>query len=115
MSTTMQNETVTQERPVESTTAKGAKKQSTTPKLTCNVTGISRYTNEKYLNEKARVLNCTVEEVLSNYVSKSVAKMLREGKTVSEIQTNLGVTYNSPLQNVPEESILRYNGKQKKK
>jgi hypothetical protein len=115
MSTTMQNETVTQERPVQSTTAKGAEKQSATPKLVCNVTGIGRYTNEKYLNEKAQTLSCTVEEFLNNYVSKSVAKMLREGKTVSEIQNNLGVTYNSPLQNVPEESILRYNGKQKKK
>jgi len=115
MSTTMQNETVTQERPVQSTTAKGAKKQTTTPKLVCNVTGITRYTNDKYLNDKAQSIGCTVEEVISNYVSKGVAKLMREGKTVSEIQTILGVTYDSPLQNVPEESILRYNGKQKKK
>ena len=115
MSTTMQNETVTQERPVESTTAKGAKKQSATPKLVCNVTGLTRYTNEKYLNGKALAIGCTVEEVLSNYISKPVAKLMREGKTITEIQTILGVTYNSPLQNVPEESILRYNGKQKKK
>lgn len=93
-----------------------AKRTSTTPKLVCNVTGIGRYTNAQYLENKAKERNCTVGEILDFYVSKPVAKMLREGKTVQEIQTTLGVNYDSPLAApMPVETILNYNGKQKKK
>lgn len=92
-----------------------AKRTSTTPKLVCNVTGIGRYTNAQYLESKAKERNCTVEKILHFYVSKPVAKMLREGKTVEEIQTTLGTNYSSPLLNTSVETILQYNGKQKKK
>lgn len=92
-----------------------AKRTSTTPKLVCNVTGIGRYTNAQYLENKAKERDCTVEVLLNFYVSKPVAKMLREGKTVQEIQTALGISYTSPLQEMPVDTILRYNGKQKKK
>jgi hypothetical protein len=92
-----------------------AKRTSTTPKLVCNVTGIGRYTNAQYLENKAKERNCTIEEILGFYVSKEVAKMLREGKRVKEIQATLSVNYNSPVEHCEPETILRYNGKQKKK
>lgn len=85
-----------------------------TPKLVCNVTGIARYTNAAYLANKARSRGVNVETLLSNYVSRPVAKLLREGKTVTEVQSILGSTYDSPLANTSAEEILRLNGKQKK-
>lgn len=85
-----------------------------TPKLVCNVTGIARYTNAAYLANKARSRGVNVETLLTYYVSRPVAKLLREGKTVSEIQGILGATYNSPLATTSGEEILRLNGKQKK-
>ena len=109
------NATVEQTATVDAVPTK-VKRTSTTPKLVCNVTGIGRYTNAQYLENKAKERNCTVGEILDFYVSKPVAKMLREGKTVQEIQTILGVNYDSPLAApMPVETILNYNGKQKKK
>lgn len=106
-------ETQPKTRSVKAATPEKAKKE-TTPKLVCNVTGIARYTNATYLASKAKARGVNVETLLTYYVSRPVAKLLREGKTVAEIQGILGVTYNSPLANTSGEEILRLNGKQKR-
>ncbi len=46
-------------------------------KLICQVTGKSRATNQNYLNGKASRLGVTVEEIISNYVSKEGLKQLQ--------------------------------------
>lgn len=89
-------------------------KKETTPKLVCNVTGIARYTNATYLANKAKARNTDVKTLLAHYVSRPVSKLLREGKTVSEIQGILGAQYESPIANLSAEEILRMNGKQKR-
>ena len=111
MSTT--TETKPKTHSVKAATPEKAKKE-TTPKLVCNVTGIARYTNATYLANKAKARGVNVETLLTYYVSRPVAKLLREGKTVAEIQGILGATYNSPLANTSGEEILRLNGKQKR-
>lgn len=45
-------------------------------KLTCQVTGKSRATNQNYLAAKAARVGVTVEEILANYVSKEGLKVL---------------------------------------
>jgi hypothetical protein len=86
-----------------------------TPKLVCQVTGVGRYTNAAYLQKKADQRNCTTAEILSHYVSREVAKLLRTGKTIVEIQGILGATYESPIAGVEAATILRFNGKTKSK
>lgn len=85
----------------------------TTPKLVCQVTGVARYTNAAYLQKKAVQRKCSVEEITSHYVSRDVAKLLRGGKTVAEIQGILGVTFDSPIAAIEGTTILRFNGKTK--
>ena len=106
-------ETTPKTRSVKASTPEKAKKE-TTPKLVCNVTGVARYTNATYLANKARARNTSIPALLATYVSRPVAKLLREGKTVAEVQNILGVTYNSPLADTSAEDILKLNGKQKK-
>lgn len=106
-------ETKPETRSVKASTPAKAKKE-TTPKLVCNVTGVARYTNATYLASKAKARNTDVKTLLANYVSRPVAKLLREGKSVTEIQGILGVTYQSPLADQSPEDILRLNGKQKR-
>lgn len=45
-------------------------------KLTCLVTGKARATNQKYLEAKASRLGVTVQDIVSNYVSKEGLKQL---------------------------------------
>ena len=85
-----------------------------TPKLICQVTGVGRYTNAQYLQKKADARKCTVAEILTHYVSRDVAKLLREGKTVTEIKGILGSSFESPIQEMDGKTILRFNGKSKK-
>lgn len=106
-------ETKPETRSVKASTPEKAKKE-TTPKLVCNVTGVARYTNATYLASKAKARNTDVKTLLANYVSRPVSKLLREGKSVTEIQGILGVTYQSPLADQSPEDILRLNGKQKR-
>jgi hypothetical protein len=47
-------------------------------KLTCVITGTTRATNQNYLSAKASRLGVTVEEIISNYVSKTGLKQLSE-------------------------------------
>ena len=77
-----------------------AVKANKTPVLTCIVTGKNRNTNQEYLANKANKAGTTVEEIVSNYVSREVLKNLRKGD----------------LQGLSQEQatrILRLNGKQK--
>jgi len=75
-------------------------KQNKTPVLTCLVTKTNRPTNLEYLQNKASKAGVTVEEIVSNYVSREVLKNLRRGE----------------LQGLTQEQanrIIRLNGKQK--
>lgn len=92
-----------------------------TPKLTCIITGRTRLTNEDYLNNKASGPAGTVKAFMNNYVCKDAMKLLRAGKTVDEVRTELGTDTNLPSEGwtPPEISknalarIMSYNGKQK--
>ena len=55
------------------------------PKLTCQITGNSRVTSEKYLRNKAERIGKSLEWLLENYVSKQVCSQLRKGKNISEL------------------------------
>jgi hypothetical protein len=46
-------------------------------KLICQVTSKARATNQNYLNGKASRLGVTVDEIISNYVSKEGLKQLQ--------------------------------------
>ena len=59
-------------------------------KLTCMITGKSRNTNTAYLDKKAQNAG-SVEAFVENYVSRSAAKLLRQGKTVDQIRAELEV------------------------
>lgn len=77
-------------------------KQNKTPVLTCLVTKSNRPTNLEYLQNKASKAGVTVDEIVSNYVSREVLKNLRRGN----------------LQGLSQEQadrIIRLNGKQKSK
>jgi len=77
-------------------------KQNKTPVLTCLVTKETRTSNLEYLQNKASKAGVTVEEIVSNYVTREVLKNLRTGN----------------LQGLTQEQanrILRLNGKQKSK
>ena len=45
-------------------------------KLTCVITGTARATNQNYLNAKAARLGVSVDQIISNYVSKAGLKQL---------------------------------------
>lgn len=77
-------------------------KQNKTPVLTCLVTKETRTSNLEYLQNKASKAGVTVEEIVSNYVTREVLKNLRKGELqgLSQEQAN---------------RILRLNGKQKSK
>jgi hypothetical protein len=46
-------------------------------KLTCVITGTTRATNQNYLNAKASRVGVSVDEIISNYVSKERLKQLQ--------------------------------------
>jgi len=115
---TAETKTATPKSQVKRKTTQSAQpkvEKTTTPKLVCQVTGVGRYTNAAYLQKKADQRNCTTAEILSHYVSREVAKLLRSGKTIVEIQGILGSTHESPILNVEAATILRFNGKTKSK
>lgn len=49
-----------------------------TPKLVCLITGKQRTTNISYLKEKANKLGVEVSDIVSNYLSKEVQKVLNQ-------------------------------------
>jgi len=52
-------------------------------KLVCQVTGKARATNQNYLNAKAARLGVTVDEIISNYVSKEGLKQLQNDQSIA--------------------------------
>ena len=78
-----------------------------TPVLTCIITGKSRPTNRKYIQQKAQAapgetLDAKVRTFENHYVCKEAVKMSRQGKTVGDIRSALGSTIETPI---PVESI----------
>ena len=83
-------------------------------KLTCLVTGKSRNTNTAYLEKKAQAAG-SVEEFVNNYVSRPAAKLLREGKTVSETRQALSVSGIVPdFTDEQAQKALDINGKRER-
>lgn len=116
MTTTVETNTVAPKSQVKRKTIQSAQPKTAktvTPKLVCQVTGIARYTNAAYLQKKADARSCSVEDITKHYVSREVAKLLRSGKTVAEIQGILGSTFESPIAGMDAAAILRFNGKSK--
>ena len=120
MTNTVETPTVAPKSQVKRKTTQSAQskiqktERTITPKLICQVTGVGRYTNAAYLSKKAEQRSCTTAEILSHYVSRDVAKLLRSGKTVAEIKGILGSSFESPIQDLDSATILRFNGKSKK-
>lgn len=82
-----------------------------TPKLRCIVTGKERLTNKKYLEQKASAINITVEEYLALYISRDALKLLRKGKTVDEVRTELSSTCTDPIDAEVLKKAVSANGK----
>lgn len=86
-----------------------------TPKLTCVLTGQSRTTNMDYLAQKATRHNCTVEDIVKNYISRDAQKLLAKGKTVSEIQEqfkkNFGEKGPRPISEKRKAELIHLNSK----
>ncbi|NBW57876.1 hypothetical protein EBR43_08870 [bacterium] len=85
----------------------GAAKTSrnVTPKLTCIVTGAARLTNAKYIASKP-------EGFVSNYISRAALKLLRQGKSLSEVRTALNVDSSVPTVNDSKlQAAIKINGK----
>lgn len=74
------------------------------PKLTCVISGQSRYTSEKYLKEKADRLGKSVQWLLENYVSKNVCSELRKGVHISKLT-------DSDICDSRLETLVRHNSK----
>jgi hypothetical protein len=79
--------------------------------LTCIVTGKSRPTNSAYLDEKAKVAG-SKERFIDNYICREALTLLKKGKTLSEVRTELNVTESLPI--IPQSTLdeaLQINGK----
>ena len=83
-------------------------------KITCMITGSSRNTNTGYLEKKAANAG-SVEAFVDNYVSRSAAKLLRQGKTVEQIRAELEVpsswSTDNPVTDERAQEALSINGK----
>ena len=79
--------------------------RNVTPKLTCVITGKTRLTNAKYIATKS-------EGFVSNYISRPALKLLRSGKTLTEVRAELGVDSSVPTINDSKlEAAIKINGK----
>jgi hypothetical protein len=87
--------------------------KSTSPKLTCVVTGTTRPTNEKYLQSKADKKGISVKDFVENYAGKQVVKRLRAGQSVEDVRRELNAEVTTPVTDEMVKSILRVNGKSK--
>ena len=56
-------------------------RESTSPQLTCVITGTTRPTNEKYLRSKAEKKGITVNDFVQYYAGKQAVKRLRAGQS----------------------------------
>lgn len=76
-----------------------------TPKLTCIITGASRLTNAKYLASKP-------QGFLTNYISRGALKLLRQGKSLSEVRTALNIDSSVPtVSDSALQNAIKINGK----
>ena len=92
-------------------------KQKQNLRLACMITGKSRNTNTAYLDKKATNAG-SVEAFVENYVSRSAAKLLRQGKTVDQVRTELEVNPQyadaNPVTNDRANEALNINGKRER-
>ena len=89
------------------------KSTEATPKLVCNITGKERATNIKYLESKATRVGISVDELVSNYVSRDALKLLRQGNSVESVRSTLGVTNMPAIASEFAQRLVRFNGKHK--
>ena len=87
--------------------------QSTSPKLTCVITGKTRPSNQKYLAAKAEKRNVSVEQFTQYYACKQAVKRLRAGMPVDQVRQELGADISTPVSEGVVQGILRLNGKTK--
>ena len=88
-------------------------RKSTSPKLTCIITGKVRPTNEKYLAAKAAKRGVDVDQFVQYYASKQAVKRLRAGMSVEDVRKELDAEVTTPVSDGTVKGILRLNGKTK--
>ena len=88
-------------------------RKSTSPKLTCVITGTTRPTNENYLKSKADKKGISVKDFALHYTSKQAVKRLRAGQSVADVRQELNAEVTTPISDETLKNILRYNGKSK--
>ena len=88
-------------------------RKSTSPKLTCLITGKVRPSNEKYLADKAQKRGVSAEYFSQNYACKQAVKRLRAGMSVEDVRAELGAEVTTPISDDQVAGILRLNGKTK--
>lgn len=98
---------------MEATLQEPKKRRSTSPKLTCLVTGKVRPSNENYLASKASKKGVSVEYFTQNYVCKEAVKRLRAGQTVEQVRAELEADVTTPVSDEQVAQILKLNGKSK--
>lgn len=75
--------------------------QGSTPKLRCIISGLERATSIDYLKTK-EVKFGSIQNFVDNYISREAVKLLKEGKSILEIKTEL----NSNCNFIPNESQI---------
>ena len=88
-------------------------RKTTSPKLTCLITGKVRPSNEKYLADKAQMRGVSVEYFTQNYACKQAVKRLRTGMSLENVRAELGAEVTTPVSDEQVADILRLNGKTK--
>ena len=88
-------------------------RKSTSPKLTCIITGSTRPTNDRYLKTKAEKRGVSIEDFTRYYACKQAVKRLRAGMTVEQVRQDLGAEVTTPVTDGVVKGILRLNGKTK--
>jgi hypothetical protein len=84
------------------------------PKLVCVITGVSRITTREYLDAKMAKKGISEEEFCTFYARKEAVRLLREGKTIEQIRSELKSDATAPVGEETIAKILLYNGKQGK-
>ena len=84
------------------------------PKLVCVITGVSRITTREYLDAKMAKKGISEEEFCTFYARKDAVRLLREGKTIEQIRSELKSDATAPVGEETIAKILLYNGKQAK-
>lgn len=59
--------------------------------MTCNVTGLQKsFTNREYIASKLSTFNGNLKKMLETYVCEDAKRLLKEGKTVRQVNIELG-------------------------